>query len=150
MMSFNILDLTAQIAKRYQTLLIHLGEDELLLRYLIFVTDVNNGNVRMAYEQRPKWIKIDNLIGFLTCKVFLNTYIKDWKMEKGNSKTSIKSGDISLTIPRELYEKKLSAMVKYGQCLHYALQPVTFSFSNLKFSQCYFKNSLFARNAVLV
>ena len=73
--------------------------------------------------------EFDDLKGFLTVKVFLNTYMKDWKTGKqmGNSKTSIQFGDISLTIPRELYEKNLPAFVKYGQCLHYAYQPATFT-----------------------
>ena len=74
-------------------------------------------------------IKIADLEDFITFKVFLKTYVKDWKLPKqmGNSNTTIKFGDISLTIPRELYRKNLLTFVKYGQCLHYALQPATFT-----------------------
>ena len=52
--------------------------------------------------------------------------MKDWK-QLGNSNTTIQFGDISLTVSRELYQKNLLTFVKYGQCLHYALQPATFT-----------------------
>ena len=82
-----------------------------------------------ALELASELIKIEDLEDFITFKVFLKTYVKDWKLPKqmGNSNTTIKFGDISLTVSRELYQKNLLTFVKYGQCLHYALQPATFT-----------------------
>ena len=79
-----------------------------------------------ALELASELIKIEDLEDFITFKVFLKTYVKDWK-QLGNSNTTIQFGDISLTVSRELYQKNLLTFVKYGQCLHYALQPATFT-----------------------
>ena len=124
-------------------------KDELLLKNLIYFHEIShewitsiktytkNDNSTIfdilsktkALELASESIKIADLEDFITFKVFLKTYVKDWKPPKqmGNSNTSIQFGDISLTIPRELYQKNLLTFVKYGQCLHYAYQPATFT-----------------------
>ena len=97
-------------------------KDELLLKKLIYYHEIYVSRIYAEF-------KLADLKDFITYKVFLKTYVKDWKPpeQMGNSNTSIQFGDISLTIPRELYQKNLLTFVKYGHCLHYALQPETFT-----------------------